>query len=157
MVVFVWNILLMLTWAAARGDFSFVNLVLGFALGYLVLLVSQRVMRPTRYFHRAHQWFRLALYFGRELVLANLRLIYHVLTPTRRTRAAVIAIPLAAQTDEEITAVGSLLTLIPGSVLLDVSDDRTTMYVHVIFGEDLEARRRDVVEQLVPKVLEAFR
>jgi hypothetical protein len=71
----------------------------------------------------------------------------------------VIAIPLDARTDAEITLLANLITLTPGSVSLDLSADRRSLYVHAMYidGGDIEAYRRSVKEGLERRVLELLR
>jgi multicomponent Na+:H+ antiporter subunit E len=71
----------------------------------------------------------------------------------------VVAIPLDARTDAEITMLANLITLTPGSVSLDLSPDKRTLYVHAMYidGGDVEAYRRSVKEGLERRVLELLR
>ena len=81
------------------------------------------------------------------------------LTPESYVCPGVVAIPLDARTDAEITLLANLITLTPGSVSLDLSDDRRLLYVHAMYidGEDVEAYRRSVKEGLERRVLELLR
>lgn len=81
------------------------------------------------------------------------------LAPASYVCPGVIAIPLDARTDAEITLLANLITLTPGSVSLDVSDDRRVLYVHAMYidGGDVEAYRRAVKEGLERRVLELLR
>jgi multicomponent Na+:H+ antiporter subunit E len=71
----------------------------------------------------------------------------------------VVAIPLDAKTDIEITVLACLMTLTPGSVSLDLSQDRRTLFVHAMYidNHDVEAYRRSVKEGLERRVLELLR
>lgn len=71
----------------------------------------------------------------------------------------VIAIPLDARTDVEITMLANLITLTPGSVSLDLSEDKRTLYVHAMYIDDadVDAYRRSVKEGLERRVLELLR
>lgn len=71
----------------------------------------------------------------------------------------VLAIPLDARTDVEIALLANLITLTPGSVSLDVSEDRSILYIHAMYidGGDVEAYRRSVKENLERRVLELLR
>ena len=71
----------------------------------------------------------------------------------------VVAIPLDARTDVEIAVLANLITLTPGSVSLDLSEDRRVLYVHAMYidGGDVEAYRRSVKDGLERRVLELLR
>jgi multicomponent Na+:H+ antiporter subunit E len=81
------------------------------------------------------------------------------LAPASYVCPGVIAIPLDARTDAEITLLANLITLTPGSVSLDLSEDRRVLYVHAMYidGGDVEAYRRSVKEGLERRVLELLR
>ncbi|HEY8515489.1 MAG TPA: Na+/H+ antiporter subunit E [Candidatus Binatia bacterium] len=155
--MFLWNLLLALAWAAVTGRFSLSNVLVGMVLGYLALFVAQPIMGPTNYFRRIHRAIAFAIVYIRELILSNLRVAYDVLTPKPRIRPGVLAIPLDAKTDAEITMLANLLTLTPGSVSLDVSTDRRFLYLHAMYIDDVEDYRRTVKRTVERRVLEVLR
>src|SRR4029079_3137284 len=81
------------------------------------------------------------------------------LAPASYVCPGVIAIPLDARTDVEITLLANLIPLSPGSVSLDLSEDRRVLYLHAMYidGGDVEAYRRSVKEGLERRVLELLR
>ena len=152
-----WNLLLALAWVAATGVFSFENLVVGFLMGFLALYISRRVVGSPRYFNKVGQVISLLGFFLWELLLANLRVAHDVLTPRHYMRPGVIAVPLDAETDNEITMLSNLLTLTPGTLSLDVSVDRKVLYVHAMYIDDAEDVRRKIKDGFERRVLEVLR
>lgn len=157
MNAFLWNILLALAWVAMTAEFAPINLAFGFGLGYLILFFAHRVLGPANYFLKVRQVVGFVGYFLRELVLANVRVAYDVITPGYHMRPAIVAVPLDARTDEEITLLANLITVTPGSFSLDVSDDRTVLYVHAMYVDDPEAFRREIKDGFERRVLELLR
>lgn len=155
--MFLWNLLLALAWAAMSGTFSLGNVAFGFALGFGVLGLARRDAEARRYFRRTGQLLLLVLYFVKELLVANLRMARDVMLPRSRMRPGIISVPLKAQTDAEITCVANLITLTPGTLSLDVSADRRTLYVHAMEAADVEAVRRGITGGLERRVLEVLR
>jgi multicomponent Na+:H+ antiporter subunit E len=158
MKMLLWNLLLGLTWAVATGEFTPVNLTVGFGLGYLVLLFAQRALGPSNYFRKVPQVIRFICFYLWQLVLSNLRVAYDVVTPTHYMRPGVIAIPLDVQTDAEITLLANLITLTPGTLSVDLSPDRRVLYVHVMYidHDDVEAARQQIKAGLERRVLEVL-
>jgi multicomponent Na+:H+ antiporter subunit E len=154
---FLWNILLALAWVAATGRFTFQNLAFGFALGLVILFFVRRDVGAPRYFVKIGQVFNLLLFFIKELILANLRVAYDVLTPGLNMRPGIVAIPLDARTDMEITLLSNLITLTPGSVSLDISADRRVLYLHVMYIDDADEVRRTVKDGFERRVLAVLR
>jgi multicomponent Na+:H+ antiporter subunit E len=154
---FLWNIMLALVWVAMTAGFTPLNFALGFALGYLILVFSQRVLGSTSYFLKVGQFFGFAAFFARELVLANLRVTYDVVTPGFHMRPAIVAVPLDVKTDAEITMLANLITVTPGSFTIEVSADRSVLYIHAMYVADPETFRREIKDGFERRVLELLR
>lgn len=152
-----WNILLALAWMSLTGLFTPGNLVAGFLLGYVILAFSQRVVGRSPYFGKVPQVIGFVLFFLWELIVSSLRIAYDVLTPRHHMRPGVIAVPLDAKTDAEITLLANLITLTPGSISLDVSADRRFLYVHAMYIDDLAAVRHKIKDDFQRRVLEVLR
>ncbi|MEQ9411764.1 MAG: Na+/H+ antiporter subunit E [Fuerstiella sp.] len=157
MTYFFFNVFLALVWAMAGGRISLLNLVIGFVLGYGVLWVASPVMRPSRYFQRVPIAVRFAGFFLWQLVLSNLRVAYDVITPRLYMRPGIVAVPLEAKTDQEITLLASLITLTPGTLSLDVSEDRKVLYVHAMFVHDADSVRDSIKNGFERRLLELIR
>lgn len=149
------NMLLALVWAVLQGDFSLGTLVAGYALGYIILLALVRggVVGPSPYVGKLRRVAGLAAFFLYELVLANLRLAVDVATPEYHMKPGIVAVPLDATRDSEILLLAMLINLTPGSVALDVSPDRKTMYVHVMYIDTPDAARDDIKNGFERRVL----
>lgn len=150
------NILLALAWAALQGDFSLTNLIVGYALGYFILmaLVKGGVLEPSRYVSKVYFAIGLAGFFLWELVLANMRLALDVATPRFQMTPGILAVPLDATHDSEILLLAMLINLTPGSVALDVSEDRQVMYVHVMYMANPDAARAEIKTGFERRVLQ---
>lgn len=109
------------------------------------------------YFYKVPVFMGLILYFLKELFDANLKIAYDVLTPTLHMQPAVFALELDAKTDLEITLLSNLVTLTPGTLCLDVSEDRKLMYIHAIYFsetsiDDLKAHIKNGFEKKILKL-----
>jgi multicomponent Na+:H+ antiporter subunit E len=149
------NILLALAWAALQGEFSLRTLVTGQILGYLILLglVRGGVLNTSPYIGRVHHVIGLAAFFFWELVKANLRLALDVATPRYNMKPGIIALPLDATKDSQILLLSMLINTTPGSVALDVSPDRKTLYVHVMYIDTPDAAREAIKKGFERRVL----
>jgi multicomponent Na+:H+ antiporter subunit E len=157
MRAFLLNLLLALLWAAVVGSVDPAHLAVGFAVGYLVLWLARPLLGPTDYFVKLFQALRFAAFFVLELVLANLRVAWDVLTPKAYRRPGVVAVPLEEASDTEITVLANFVTLTPGTLTLDVSEDRRCLYVHAMFVDDPETLRAEVKDGFERRVLELLR
>ena len=156
MNVFALNTVLALGWAALVGSFSLPSLLVGFGIGYLTLWVARPLFGETKYFERVWRLLRLAVFFVYELFVSSLRVVWDVITPTHLSRPGIIAMPLDVKGDGEVLLVVSLISLTPGSLSLDVSPDRKTLYVHAMFVDDPDALRGQLKQGLERRVIEAL-
>ena len=157
MTYFVANLLLAVAWAALMGTITLENLVFGFVLGYVLLAISQRAIGPTTYFRRLPLLIRFLGFYLREMTIANIKVAAEVITPRTISRPAILAVPLDARTDLEITLFANLLALTPGTLAIDLSPDRRTLYVHALFVGDPDAYRTHLKRDLERRVLELVR
>lgn len=150
-------VLIALAWMALTGEWSVP--ALAFALGLAWLL--QQLARPLggEGFRRV----RLArlpgffLYFCKEVAVANLEVAAAVLAPKGRLRPAIVAVPLDVDRDAEIALLSNLITLTPGTLSLDISPDRRTLYVHAMATSSPDDLRREIKDGFERRILEVFR
>lgn len=156
MTAYVFNLMLMLAWAAITGVFSLPNLLVGFVIGYAVIAFTlageDQFASYVRKVPRAILFF---LYFMKALLISNMRVAYDVVTPTHLMKPAVIRMPLEARTPGEITILANLISLTPGTLSLDVDDEHGVLYVHVMYldGEDTTLAELKDLERRVMELL----
>jgi multicomponent Na+:H+ antiporter subunit E len=153
------TIALAIGWAMATDSFSLLNLVFGAVLaGPALFLVRDKVAGPNL-LPRLRRIGSLAWLFTFELMLSAVRVAILVMRPDmdQHLRPAIIAFPLTATRDAEITTLANLITLTPGTLSVDVSEDRSVLYVHVINITGKEELIRDIALGFETKVMEAFR
>jgi len=157
MLHFLWNIALAVLWMSLLGRFTSGNFLVGFVLGYVVLLLCRPALPKSSYTRKVWQVSSLAVYLAWHILLANVQIAWRVLKPRLDVHPAVIAVPLRARTDMEITAVANLITLTPGTLSVDISADRSTLYVHAMDLRDPAAFKRSIRDGLERRILEVLR
>lgn len=135
---FLSNLLLTFIWVALTGSFEFANVLFGFLLSYFLLWVILSGTGNSRYFKLVPKFVAFFFFFLYELFKANLQVAYEVITPGLNMKPGIIALPLDVKTDFQITMLANLITLTPGTLSLDVSEDRKILYVHSMYITDRE-------------------
>lgn len=157
MTGFLWNLMLALAWAVLSGNFSGPSFLFGFALGYGVLALLERELPILRGYSRRLPRFIMFLgFFVKELVKANFKVAFDVVTPLWYMKPGVIAMPIIAETDVEITMVANFISLTPGTLILDVSSDRRVLFIHAMFLYDEDEVIAELKE-IERRVLEIMR
>jgi len=157
MMLYLTHLLFALAWAAISGSFSVPNLLLGLVLGAGALWLIREQVGALGYFNRTRLVAALALLFIRELILSAWRVLVIVLRPRLDLKPGIFAYELTVERDFEIALLANLITLTPGTLSVDVSDDRKVLYVHALDCSDVEAARRDIANGFERRIMEAFR
>jgi multicomponent Na+:H+ antiporter subunit E len=158
MDLFVYNVLLSLLWALLTGNVSVGNLSLGFLLGYFALvLLYPSAGKKNSYFQKTMQVIRFSLFFTKELIVSSWRVAIDVVKPLPLMRPGVVGIPIDAETDLEITMLANMISLTPGTLSLDVSKDRKTLYIHAMYVLNPDDLRREIKDGLERRLLELLR
>jgi multicomponent Na+:H+ antiporter subunit E len=157
MNLFALNIVLAFAWQALTASFSLFGLISGFLIGYGALWLAQPLFgESSPYFRRIYRICRLVLFFLYELVVSSIRVTWDILRPQGQSRPEIVAMPLDVESDLEILLVTSLISLTPGTLSLDVSPDRKTLFVHAMFADDPEALVAELKHGMERMVKEAF-
>jgi multicomponent Na+:H+ antiporter subunit E len=103
------------------------------------------------------KWLALIGFFLRELIVSAVRVAWLVVQPKPRLRPAIIAYPLTVTTDAQITLLANMITLTPGTLSIDVSDDRRTLYIHAIDVTDREVLIGSIAAGFETRILGVLR
>lgn len=151
------NLVLALVWAMAIGPFTPENFVIGFLVAFVTLRLCVARSARSRYFGKVFTTIAFCFYVLVELVIANLKMAYYTVRPLRALRPAVLAIELEELSDMEVTILANLITLTPGTLSLDVSADRSTLFVHFMHVEDPDRMRHEIKHGFERRLLEVTR
>ncbi|WP_108395732.1 Na+/H+ antiporter subunit E [Devosia submarina] len=152
------GVALVLLWAAITANFSTPNLALGALVALGALAFLRRSFSQPLHFRKLRALLGLSISFCVELMLSAIRVARVVLTPDldRVLRPAIFAFPLGVKSDAEIATLANLITLTPGTLSVDVSDDRTMLYVHVLQHTTREAFIAELQNGFERQVREVF-
>ncbi len=103
------------------------------------------------------RWLSLLVLFVRELIVSALKVAWLALQPRLTIRPAIIVYPLTVTTDAQITLLANMITLTPGTLSVDVSADRRTLYIHAIDMASKEALIGDIAAGFETKILGVLR
>ena len=123
---------LVLVWGALWQDFSAGNLLFG---ALITLAVAQAFYLPPIELSGRFNLLSgvlFMLWFTQQVMIASFQVLYWAIVKGPRIRNAVIAVPLRSPSDLLMTAVGHVLSLIPGSLVVEVDRGSATLYVHAM-------------------------
>lgn len=152
-----WPLLLLLlfVWGALWQDFSLGNMIFGAVIA--LVIVNLFPLPPVVLSGRINLWYclKLFIWFMGQVVVASFHVAKLAIANGKKTHSAIIAVPLRTGSDLIVMTVGHVLTLIPGSFVIDVDRSSSTLYLHYIDIEspaDVEKARaaiRDIERRLI--------
>lgn len=157
MSLYIIQLLFVAVWLAVSGSISLANIVFGLVVSTLALgLIRHQLPGGDNHWLRLTWVLSLVLLFFKELALSAWKVAVLVTRPRLDVKPGIFAYPLTVTTDFQITLLANLITLTPGTLSVDVSADRKTLYVHAIDCSDIEATKNDIRNGFEKKIMEAF-
>lgn len=157
MAYFFLNLLFALAWVVVNQSFSFINFLFGFFIGFISLWITQPLGKRSTYFKRLKAFAKLVFYLICDLGASASRVAWEVLTPHITSRPDIIHFPLDAKSDIEITLLANMISLSPGSLTLDVSEDRSYLIIHEMFADNPNDVISSIKKNLEKNMLEVIR
>lgn len=154
---FLMNLVLAFIWVALTGVMNYSNLLFGFLVGFFILWLMNRNEEDKRYFYRIPKAIGFTLYFIYEVVIANVQVAYDVITPSYFFKPGIVKYPLEAKSDLEINLLSIIISLTPGTLILDLSDDKKSIYIHVMYLDDKDKFIKRINRGFEKKLLEILR
>lgn len=145
-------------WVLLWGDVTVANALSGLVVSVAVLtvfplprlIVGVRV-RPVRLV-------LLALRFLGDVVVASMQVAWFAVRPRPVPRSSVVTVPLRSRNELFQTVVGEMMSLVPGSLVVDLDVDSGRLSMHVLNVEtprDADVFRAQVLD-LESRVLAAL-
>ncbi|MFP5348054.1 MAG: Na+/H+ antiporter subunit E [Actinomycetes bacterium] len=145
-------------WVLLWGNLSWANVLAGLVLGAVVLLVFPLPKLAVGVQVRPLALLRLVVRFLFDVVVASVHVAWLAVRPAGAPRSSVITIPLVTRNELFQTIVGEMVSLVPGSLVIDLDGDSGLLHLHYLeveTREDLERVRASVLD-LEQRVLAAL-
>ena len=154
---FLMNLLLSFIWVALTGSMYYTNFLFGFLLGFFILCVMNRNEVDQRYFYRVPKTISFLFFFLYQMIIANLQVAYDVITPKYFFKPGIVKYKMDAKSDFEINLLSTFISLTPGTLILDISEDKKILYIHVMYLHDKQKFMTELKNNVERKLLEILR
>ncbi len=136
-------------WVLLWGDLSVANLVSGFVLGMVITWVFP--LPPIETHGRFRLWphTKLIAILLFDLVRSSFVVAAQAFHFGHTMRNAVVRVDLRTRSDLYLTLTSELVSLVPGSLVMEARRQESVLYVHVMdvrSEADIESTRREVLE-----------
>lgn len=126
------NLFIAFLWMFFQDDWSFLTLFSGYLVGVLVIFGLRRFFPTPFYLKTVYSVLRLLLIFIRELILSAILVTRQVVQPTLNITPGVFALDTTLEKEWEVVLLALLLTLTPGSTVIEISPKRDVLYLHAM-------------------------
>lgn len=126
------NVLIAIMWMFMQSSYTVGSFIFGYMIGIFVLFILRRFLIFNFYLRRVWALIKLIMLFIVELTKANIDVMKVVLRPKANHKPGIVAVQTSLESDVEITLLAALISLTPGTVSMDFSDDSKTIYIHAL-------------------------
>lgn len=129
------SVMLIVVWLLLNG-FSYGQLVLAVILAWLIPILTYPYVRGHAPVKKPLAMMAYSLRLLYDIVVANVDVARRVVMPNRYLKPGWLAYPLSMTEPFPVTVLASSVSLTPGTVSVEFSEDRTCLYIHVLHLED---------------------
>lgn len=144
---FLLNVLIAILWMLFmdEDELLFSTFFGGFLVGIVIVFLMRRFFGKRFYLHKLYCGFKLVLIFIWELLKSSVVVMKHILSPKLDLHPGIFKYKTELKKDWEVTTLALLLTLTPGSVVMEVTPKGDEFYVHAM---DIERYKGDLIASL---------
>ncbi|WP_453994168.1 Na+/H+ antiporter subunit E [Bacillus nitroreducens] len=151
------NIFIAFAWMFIANSYDFGSFFGGFLIGLLLIFVLRRSFSHRFYLHNVWAVIKLIFIFFRELILSNYAIMKVVVKPKLDIKPGIFALPIELEKDWEILTLSNLITLTPGTLVMDISDDKKLLYIHSMDLQDVDAAISSIKNTFEKAIMEVSR
>jgi len=151
------NFFLAFLWMFLKTSFTPASFLVGYFWGLVILYVFRSYFPDRFYLHRVSAVIKLFFLFIKELILSNLNVLIHVLKPKLDIKPGIFALPTELEKDWEIMLLANLITLTPGTLTVDVSDNNKILYIHAVNIDDVKESVDSIKNTFEKAIMEVSR
>lgn len=144
---FLLNIFIAILWVLLKDEdvVTLQTLLTGFIIGSFIIWLMRRFFGRSFYLQRAISIIKLLLIFLEEMFYSSIVVIKHILSPKLDLKPGIFSYKTPLKKDWEVTVLSILLTLTPGSVVMEVNETGDVIYIHAM---DLTRYKDDLKRSL---------
>jgi len=151
------TLLLAVVWTLLQNEFSAGMIVFGIILAIIIPRGTSVWWPDTPKGFRLGKMATYSAMVMWDIVVANIQVAWIVLSvPNSKLKPAWIVVPLELRQPEAITVLAGTITLTPGTVSADLSDEGHSLLVHVLHTDDPDAVRDDIMNRYQNRLKEIF-
>lgn len=126
------NIVIALVWMLLHDQWEPETFIVGYAIGLMLIFVLRRFFPSRFYLRRLWAIIHLFYLFNLELIKSTIVVARQVTRPKLNVEPGIYKVKTKLTKDWEITLLSMLITLTPGSVVMEVIPAEGILYIHAM-------------------------
>ena len=137
--LFILHLMLTGLWLVLTDSYTGLNFLMGFTIAYIVVVLFGRATGNRHYSGMIWRLSRFLGYFAAILIKANIEVAVEILTPKHNMKPRIITYDVSDLTLVQTVTLSNAISLTPGTLSADISEDGRTLCIHCMYAADREA------------------
>jgi multicomponent K+:H+ antiporter subunit E len=151
------SISLLITWLLLNNTIAAGHIVLGGILAILIPWFTSSFWPERVCAKNPKAFFKFAGVVLYDIVVANMTVAKQVLSPNDSLKPTFFNLPLDIKHPLGISTLASTISLTPGTVSCDLSEDRTYLIIHGLSIDDVDATIDEIKQRYEKPLMEVFK
>ena len=150
------SITLLISWLLLNNTVAAGHIVLGAVLSIFIPWFTSSFWQERVCAKKPLTFLKFVFIVLYDIVVANLTVAKQVLSPNENLKPTFFKLPIKIQHPLGISVLASTISLTPGTVSCDLSEDRTYLLIHGLSVEDVEDEIETILNRYEKPLLEVF-
>lgn len=124
------NLFIAMLWMFLQDEWSILAFIGGYLVGLVIIFSMRRFFQESFYLKKVFSAIKLIFVFFNESIASSVYVISQVIRPKINVTPGIFKMDTELESDLEVTLLALLITLTPGSVVMEVTSDKKTFYIH---------------------------
>lgn len=151
------SIILLLIWLMLNNTISAGHIVLGSILSMLIPWLTQRFWPEQVCLGRWSTILKFFFLVGYDIIISNISVAKLILGKNDALKPDFLEIPLEIKHPLGLSILASTISLTPGTVSVDLNNDKKILIVHALHVEDVEAEIQTIKNRYEKPLMEIFK
>lgn len=143
-------------WLLLNNSFEAVDIAIGFLIGLLIPLLTASFWEEKVCIRKPLTLIKLVFVVLYDILASNIIVAYLVLSPNSKLKPSFLIVDLDIQSPLGISLLANTISLAPGTLACDVTQDRKQLILHTLHVDDVEQAIADIKRRYEKPLMEVF-
>ena len=151
------NIFIAFLWTLLTDEWSSLTFLGGYLIGMGVVFILRRFFPTPFYLKKVLAMINFVYVLIREILASSVFIIRQVISPQLTFIPGIFSLKTKLKGNMELTIISLLITLTPGSVVMEVSPEDSVLYIHAMDLSDAKSMILKSIQSFEKAIMEVTR